>query len=54
VSCPIAGEEALAGQLAEARDLFAGRPAELPAAATDLPAEFERIRWFPLPGACLD
>jgi hypothetical protein len=54
VSCPIAGEEALAGQLAEARELFASRPAELPAAATDLPAEFERIRWFPLPGPCLD
>ncbi len=54
VSGPIAGEEALAGQLAEARDLFASRSAELPAAATDLPAEFARIRWFPLPGPCLD
>ena len=54
VSCTIAGEEALAGQLAEAHELFASRPADLPAGAPGLPAEFERIRWFPLPGPCLD
>jgi selenocysteine lyase/cysteine desulfurase len=49
----VAGEDVLAGQLAEARALLAGRPAALPDAAPELPAEFERIRWFPLPACCL-
>jgi selenocysteine lyase/cysteine desulfurase len=50
---PIAGEESLAGQLAEARRLFADRPTELDETAPDLPPEFERMRWFPLPPVCL-
>jgi selenocysteine lyase/cysteine desulfurase len=50
---PIAGEESLAGQLAEARRLFADRPADLDDTVPDLPPEFERMRWFPLPPACL-
>jgi selenocysteine lyase/cysteine desulfurase len=54
VRCATAGEEVLAGQLTEARDLLLSRPAELPDGAPELPAEFERIRWFPLPAACLD
>jgi selenocysteine lyase/cysteine desulfurase len=49
----VAGEESLAGQLAEARVLLAGRPADLADGVPELPAEFERIRWFPLPATCL-
>jgi selenocysteine lyase/cysteine desulfurase len=50
---PFAGEESLAGQLAEARRLLAERPADLDATIPDLPPEFERMRWFPLPPVCL-
>jgi len=50
---PVADEDSLPGQLAEARRLFADRPAQLDETPPDLPAEVERIRWFPLPPACL-
>jgi hypothetical protein len=50
----VAGEEILAGQLVEARRMMAGRPVRLDATAPDVPPEFERIRWFPLPSACLN
>jgi hypothetical protein len=50
---PFAGEESLAGQLADARRLLAERPADLDATIPDLPPEFERMRWFPLPPVCL-
>jgi hypothetical protein len=43
---PSAGEDALAGYLAQARAVLTGRP-------TGLPADFERLRWFPLPPNCL-
>ena len=49
----IAGEESLAGQLAEARRLFDDRPARLDDTVPVLPPEFERMRWFPLPPVCL-
>ncbi|MFJ8113880.1 aminotransferase class V-fold PLP-dependent enzyme [Streptomyces sp. NPDC096132] len=46
------GEEALAGQLARAREVLAARPDRLDDGATGLPADFERMRWFPLPPVC--
>ena len=49
----VAGEDALAGQLSEARALFDSRPVRIDDRPPDLPAEFERIRWFPLPARCL-
>lgn len=53
VRCVTAGEDVLAGQLAEARELLRSRPAELSPEAARLPADAEGIRWFPLPAACL-
>ncbi|MFF4656412.1 aminotransferase class V-fold PLP-dependent enzyme [Streptomyces sp. NPDC001381] len=46
-------EEALPGQLERAREVFASRPDRLDAGPTGLPADFERMRWFPLPPVCL-
>ncbi|WP_316783317.1 hypothetical protein [Streptomyces sasae] len=46
------GEEALAGQLARAREVPATRPDHLADGPTGLPADFERMRWFPLPPVC--
>jgi selenocysteine lyase/cysteine desulfurase len=48
-----AGEDALAGYLQEAKRLLAARPDQLDDRPTGLPADFEQLRWFPLPGACL-
>ena len=48
------GEDALAGQLADARTLLTARPDRLDDGATGLPADFERMRWFPLPPGCLE
>ena len=48
-----AGEDALAGYLDQARRLLAARPDRLDAGPTGLPDDFERLRWFPLPPACL-
>lgn len=48
------GEEALAGQLARARAVLATRPDRLDDGPTGLPADFERMRWFPLPPACVE
>jgi selenocysteine lyase/cysteine desulfurase len=50
----IAGEQSLAGQLADARRLFADRPASVTDTVPNLPPEFERMRWFPLPPVCLE
>jgi selenocysteine lyase/cysteine desulfurase len=47
------GEDALAGQLADARRLLVSREDTLDAGATGLPAGFESLRWFHLPPACL-
>jgi hypothetical protein len=48
------GEEALAGYLREARELLDARPDTGEAdEAGVLSADFEALRWFPLPSACL-
>jgi selenocysteine lyase/cysteine desulfurase len=47
-----AGEEALAGYLDRARELLTSRGDPSAAAATISP-EFEHLRWFELPAACL-
>ncbi|WP_020133872.1 aminotransferase class V-fold PLP-dependent enzyme [Streptomyces sp. 351MFTsu5.1] len=48
------GEDALAGQLDRAREVFASRLACPDDGPTGLPADFERMRWFPLPPVCLE
>jgi hypothetical protein len=51
-----APETMLATQLTEARTLLAARPDQpdwADAEPTGLPAEFEALRWFELPRACL-
>jgi selenocysteine lyase/cysteine desulfurase len=48
-----AGEDALAGYLDQARALLATRPDQLDDGPTGLPDDFERLRWFPVPPACL-
>jgi hypothetical protein len=48
-----AGEDALAGYLEQARALLASRPDQLDDGPTGLPGDFERLRWFHLPPACL-
>jgi hypothetical protein len=48
-----AGEDALAGYLEQARALLASRPDRLDDGRTGLPDDFERLRWFHLPPACL-
>jgi selenocysteine lyase/cysteine desulfurase len=48
-----AGEDALAGYLKEADALLGALPDELDEGDTGLSAEFERLRWFPLPPRCL-
>ena len=47
------GEEALAAQLAAARELLTGRPDGIEGGPTGLPAQFEGLRWFHLPPSCL-
>ncbi len=54
VAAPVAGEEALAGYLRDAAEIMAGRPGEICADPTGLPAEFEELRWFHLPPSCLE
>ncbi|MEU8403563.1 aminotransferase class V-fold PLP-dependent enzyme [Nonomuraea sp. NPDC048892] len=44
-----AGEDALPGYLEQARAILASRRDELGPPPPDLPAGFERLRWFPLP-----
>jgi hypothetical protein len=48
-----AGEDVYPGYLREARALLAGLPARLPSGPTGLSADFEALRWFPLPPGCL-
>ncbi len=48
-----AGEDAFPGYLREARALLAARPAVLDDGPTGLAPDFEALRWFPLPPACL-
>jgi selenocysteine lyase/cysteine desulfurase len=47
------GEEVFQGYLAEARALLAARDAIVDDGPTGLGSEFEALRWFPLPPACL-
>ncbi|GAB2909415.1 aminotransferase class V-fold PLP-dependent enzyme [Streptomyces heilongjiangensis] len=47
------GEEALAAQIDAARAVLADRPDRLDDGPTGLPDDFEHMRWFPLPPACL-
>ncbi|MGW3940364.1 aminotransferase class V-fold PLP-dependent enzyme [Streptomyces phaeochromogenes] len=48
------GEEALPGQLDRAREVLTCRADSLDDGPTGLPADFERMRWFPLPPVCLE
>ncbi|MFE9095904.1 aminotransferase class V-fold PLP-dependent enzyme [Streptomyces sp. NPDC007264] len=48
------GEDALAGQLTRARALLTARSGMPDEGPTGLPADFERMRWFPLPPVCLE
>jgi selenocysteine lyase/cysteine desulfurase len=47
------GEEALEGYLAQARALLAARPDLPDEGPIGLTEEFEALRWFPLPPACM-
>ncbi len=48
-----AGEDALAGYLAQAAELLEARPDHIDQGPTGLPDDFEALRWFTLPPACL-
>ena len=48
-----AGEDAFPGYLRQARAILAARPERLDEGPTGLPPDFEALRWFPLPPACL-
>ncbi len=48
-----AGEDALAGYLRQARALLAAKADRLDDEPTGLPDDFEALRWFDLPRACL-
>jgi len=58
LSCPgphsRAGEDALGGYLHQARDLLATRPEHIDDSPTGLAGDFEALRWFHLPPACLN
>jgi selenocysteine lyase/cysteine desulfurase len=47
------GEDALGGYLRQARDLLAAGPEKIDDGPTGLPEDFEALRWFHLPPACL-
>ena len=48
-----AGEEAFASYLRQARAVFSALPRYIDDGPTGLSPEFETLRWFPLPPACL-
>jgi len=48
-----ASESALAGYLDEARSILASAPGHEDGAAPDLGPDFEHLRWFELPAACV-
>jgi selenocysteine lyase/cysteine desulfurase len=50
---PAAGEDALAGYLHAARELLDARAQQVDDGETGLAAEFEALRWFTLPPACV-
>jgi len=47
------GEDVFPGYLRQARELIATLPDRLDEGPTGLPPDFEALRWFPLPLACL-
>ena len=47
------GEEVFPGYLRQAREVIAALPDRLDEGPTGLPPDFEALRWFPLPPACL-
>ena len=49
----MAGEESLGKYLRQARELLAARPDRIDEGPTGLPGDFEALRWFHLPPACL-
>ena len=49
----VAGEDHLGDYLRQARDLLAARPERIDDGPTGLPDDFEALRWFDLPPACL-
>ncbi len=49
----VAGEESLGEYLRQARELLAARPDRIDEGPTGLPDDFEALRWFHLPPACL-
>ncbi|MFF5288455.1 aminotransferase class V-fold PLP-dependent enzyme [Paractinoplanes globisporus] len=49
-----AGEDALAGYLSAARELMTSRPEPTDGVRLDVPAAFEKLRWFLLPDVCLE
>jgi selenocysteine lyase/cysteine desulfurase len=49
----VVGEDVLAGYLDEARGLLTGRPDPSDGVRLELPAAFEKLRWFLLPDECL-
>ena len=57
LTCPArrasVSEDALAGYLRQARELLASRPEQIDDGPTGLPDDFEALRWFHLPPACL-
>jgi hypothetical protein len=48
-----AGEDVFPGYLEKARALLASHPISIDDGPTGLSPEFEALRWFPLPPACL-
>jgi selenocysteine lyase/cysteine desulfurase len=50
---PYASEQVLGGYLRDARELLATRPDHIDDGPTGLPEDFEALRWFHLPPACL-
>ncbi len=50
---PSAGEDVLGGYLHQSADVISRRPDAIDDGPTGLPAEFEALRWFHLPPACL-
>lgn len=50
---PTAGEDALPGQLDDALRLLTTLPDPAEGESTGLTADFEALRWFPLPRACI-
>ncbi|MEU7906577.1 aminotransferase class V-fold PLP-dependent enzyme [Actinoplanes sp. NPDC049118] len=50
---PTLGEDVYAGYLEEAHRIMATRPEPPDGEDLDLPPNFEKLRWFPLPSTCL-